>query len=89
MNILSVENLSKTLRDEPLFENATFGLDEGGKAGIVGRNGAGKSTLLKVIAGYTVPDEGTVSARNGLNTVYLGQQVEFGPDATVRSFLYE
>ena len=89
VNILSVENLSKTLRDEPLFENATFGLDEGGKAGIVGRNGAGKSTLLKVIAGYTVPDEGTVSARNGLNTVYLGQQVEFGPDATVRSFLYE
>ena len=89
MNILSVENISKTLRDEPLFENATLGLNEGEKAGIVGKNGAGKSTLLKVIAGILQPDDGTVSMKNGLNVVYLAQNVSYEEGATVRSFLYE
>ena len=89
MNILSAENISKTLRDEPLFENATLGLNEGEKAGIVGKNGAGKSTLLKVIAGILQPDDGTVSTKNGLNVVYLAQNVSYEEGATVRSFLYE
>ena len=44
MNILSVENLEKTLKDEPLFSSLTFGLEKGEKVGIVGKNGAGKST---------------------------------------------
>ncbi|MDD7589592.1 ATP-binding cassette domain-containing protein, partial [Bullifex porci] len=51
MNILSIENISKTVNDEPLFENVTLGVEEGEKIGIVGKNGEGKSTFLKVIMG--------------------------------------
>jgi ATPase subunit of ABC transporter with duplicated ATPase domains len=29
MNVLSLESVSKTLKDEPLFEGVSFGLEEG------------------------------------------------------------
>ena len=89
MNILSIENLSKTLNDEPLFEEATLGLDEGEKAGIVGKNGSGKSTFLKTIAGLIVQDEGKVSMKNGTNFFYLPQDISFSDDATIRDFFYD
>ena len=89
MNILSIENLSKTLNDEPLFEEATLGLDEGEKAGIVGKNGSGKSTFLKTIAGIIVPDEGKVSMKNGTNFFYLPQDISFPDDATIMDFFYD
>ena len=89
MNILSIENLSKTVNDEPLFDSVTLGLDEGEKAGIVGKNGAGKSTFLKTIAGIIVPDDGKVSMKNGTNMFYLPQEITFSPGSTVESFFYE
>lgn len=89
VNILSIENLEKTLKDEPLFEGATLGLEDGEKAGIVGRNGAGKSTFLKTVMGNLTPDEGKVSQRAGTDMAYLEQAVSFSGGATVRSYLYE
>ena len=89
VNILSIENLEKTLKDEPLFEGATLGLEDGEKAGIVGRNGAGKSTFLKTVMGILTPDEGKVSQRAGTDMAYLEQAVSFSGGATVRSYLYE
>lgn len=88
MNILSIENLEKTLKDEPLFENVTLGLEEGEKAGIVGRNGAGKSTFLRTITGELTPDEGKVSIKTGTNVVYLEQLQHFNEETTLRDFLY-
>ena len=89
VNILSIENLEKTLKGEPLFEGATLGLEDGEKAGIVGRNGAGKSTFLKTVMGNLTPDEGKVSQRAGTDMAYLEQAVSFSGGATVRSYLYE
>lgn len=88
MNILSIENLSKTVKDEPLFENVTLGVEEGEKIGIVGKNGAGKSTFLKVISSLMVPDEGTISVRKDTNIVLLEQIVEFKAETTLKDFLY-
>ena len=51
MNILTVENMTKAYGERKLFSNASFFLEEGEKAGIIGINGTGKSTLLKIIAG--------------------------------------
>ncbi len=87
-NILSVENIAKTLKDEPLFENVTLGLGEGEKVGIVGKNGAGKSTFLKVITGKITPDNGIISIRNNTNVVMLEQLVSFNADTTVRDYLF-
>lgn len=88
MNILSIENLEKTLKDEPLFTEVTLGLEESEKAGIVGRNGAGKSTFLKIITGELLPDEGKVSMKKGIETVYVEQLQHFNEDTTLSDFLY-
>lgn len=84
-NLLNSENLSKSLGDRLLWENVTFGVDEGEKIGIIARNGAGKSTLLKVLSGHQEADSGTYTFRKGLRVVYLDQEPEFAPDATISS----
>ncbi|MEQ9468735.1 MAG: ABC-F family ATP-binding cassette domain-containing protein [Ekhidna sp.] len=80
MNYLSVEELSKSYDEKKLFENITFGLDQGQKAALVGVNGTGKSTLMKVIAGIEPPDKGIVSFRKGLTVSMLPQHPEFDPN---------
>ena len=49
MNILTVEKLHKSFGNKILFDDITFGINEGDKIGIIGVNGTGKSTLLKII----------------------------------------
>ena len=88
MNILSVENLEKTVKDEPLFSGLTFGLEKGEKVGIVGKNGAGKSTLLKVLAGLIVPDEGNISIKNGMDISLLEQNVSFKEEDSVEDYFF-
>ena len=88
VNILSIENLEKTLKDEPLFENVTLGLESGEKVGIVGKNGCGKSTFLKTISGVITPDEGKISLRSGTNMVMLEQNVTYHEGCTVMDYLY-
>ena len=77
MNILSVENLSKTVNDTPLFENVTLGIEEGEKIGIVSANGAGKSTFLSVLAGKSPKDGGTISISAQTDLVTLTQSPVF------------
>jgi len=77
MNNLSVENLAKNYDERQLFENLTFGLEQGQKAALVGVNGCGKSTLLKIIAGIEPPDRGEVSFRKGVRVAMVPQSPEF------------
>lgn len=83
MNHLSVENLAKSYDERQLFENASFGLDQGQKAALVGVNGCGKSTLLKIVAGLEVPDRGEVSFRSGIKVSILPQNPLFDEDDNV------
>ncbi|MBS1788495.1 MAG: ABC-F family ATP-binding cassette domain-containing protein [Acidobacteria bacterium] len=83
MNILSLENVSKTYGIKPLFSSVTFGLDEADKIGVIGANGSGKTTLLKVIAGEEEPDSGRVVIANGKVVAYLSQNPPFDPEQTV------
>ena len=86
--VLSVENLSKTVRDIPLFEDVTLALEEGEKVGIVGRNGSGKSTFLKCIAGELLPDEGNISVRKDAAVLLLEQTVAYPEGTDVMGFLH-
>lgn len=89
VNILSIENLEKTVKDEPLFSGVTLGLDKGEKVGIVGKNGSGKSTFLRVIKGLIPADEGIVSYRTGTRVSFLEQNVEYREDATILDYFFE
>ena len=83
MNILTVDNITKAYGERKLFENASFFLAEGEKAGIIGINGTGKSTLLKIIAGLEEPDEGNIIKANHCMVRFLPQNPQFGAEETV------
>ena len=59
--MLSVNNLELRAGARLLMEDVTFRIDKGDKVGLVGRNGAGKTTMTKVLAGLTLPADGTVT----------------------------
>ncbi len=88
MNILSLENVSKTFGIKPLFEAVTFGLDEADKIGVIGANGSGKSTLLRVISGAEQPDTGRVVLANERVIAYLAQNPPYDPTQTVSAAVF-
>ena len=77
MNILSMENITKSYGDRLLFDNASFYLAEGEKVGIIGINGTGKSTLLKIMAGLEESVEGNVTMAGHVVCSFLPQHPVF------------
>ncbi len=89
MNVLSLENVSKTLKDEPLFEEVTLGLESGERVGLIGRNGTGKSTFLRLIKGDYETDTGTMARSRDMELIMLDQHVVWDGDTSVRAYLYQ
>lgn len=83
MNIMTVEQLSKSYGDKILFQDASFGMEDQDKIGVIGVNGTGKSTFLKVIAGLMPADSGKISVGNRIRIQYLAQNPDFEHDNTV------
>lgn len=89
MNILTVEQVTKSYGDKILFQDASFGMEDQDKIGIIGVNGTGKSTFMRVIAGIEPPDAGKISMGNRIRVRYLAQNPEFDPDNTVLQQVFE
>ncbi len=83
MNLMTLENISKSYSEKKLLENISFGINEGEKIGIIGVNGTGKSTLLKIIAGAEVCDSGTITKANRVRVEYLPQSPDYNEDFTI------
>ncbi len=83
MNILTVDEITKAYGVRKIFDKASFFLQAGEKAGIIGINGTGKSTLLKMIAGIDTPDSGNIIMANNLTVKYLPQTPVFEDGDTV------
>ncbi len=88
MNLLSVDNLSKSYSDKWLFNDIHFGLSKGDKMALVGANGAGKTTLLKIIAGIEKQDNGNVAFSNQATVAYLAQDPELDLQKTIEQTIY-
>lgn len=83
VNILTVENVTKSYTERKMLQEASFYLQEGEKVGVIGVNGTGKTTLLKIMAGLEEPDEGKVILANNRVIHYLPQNPQFDPEDTV------
>ena len=88
MNLVSIENLSKAYGEKTIFNNLTFGIDQGDKIGVIGVNGTGKSTLLKIIAGIEDADSGNIVTMKGLKMSYMHQTPCFDEDETVIDYVH-
>ncbi|SHK07110.1 ATP-binding cassette, subfamily F, uup [Clostridium cavendishii DSM 21758] len=83
MNLVTLENISKSYSEKKLVNNISLGINDGEKIGIIGVNGTGKSTFLKIIAGLEEPDEGNITKGNRVRIEYLHQNPSFDDNKTV------
>lgn len=58
----------------------------GDRLALIGRNGAGKTTLLRIIAGRLEADRGQRRVKPGTRIVFLEQDPDFAPYATLMDF---
>ena len=72
-NLIAATDIVVRYNDRYVINQATLGIQEGDRIGLVGRNGCGKTTFLKILAGLQHPDSGEVSRRRDLVVSYLPQ----------------
>lgn len=60
MEIISLNGVTLTLQQQPLFREMNFSVREGEKVLLRGPSGSGKSTLLRIMTGMIAPDRGEV-----------------------------
>lgn len=89
MNLLNVENVSKSYSEKKLFNDISVGINEGNKIGLIGINGTGKSTLLKIIIGEVPADSGRVIKGNDVRIEYLSQNPYFNSEVTILEQVFE
>lgn len=58
--MLKIENLKKAYGRYQALEGLSMTVEEGALYGFVGPNGAGKTTTIKILAGFLLPDSGSV-----------------------------
>ena len=80
--ICTIQEISKMLGGNTIFENLSLSIKTGDKLGVVGRNGSGKTTLFKLIAGIEKPDVGTIYFKKGTKIGYLAQIPTFSEEVT-------
>ena len=86
MNIVNIENISKIYGEKVIFDETSFGIQQGDKIGIVGINGTGKTTLLRMVSGEEVPDSGQIVRQNGLKIAFVVQNPPYNPEETVDAY---
>ena len=80
---LTADHIARAHGLTPILKDVSLSIDEGERVGLVGANGSGKSTLSRVLAGYDLPDQGTLARRRDLRLMYLAQEPELDEDRTV------
>ena len=87
--VLTVENLSKTIDGEKVLDNLSFTLNHDDKVAFVGGNELAKTTLFQILSGEMEPDEGTYKWGITTSQAYFPQDSgeEFENDYTIVEWL--
>lgn len=73
--MISFNNVSKNYGGQILYENASFILRPGDKAGLVGPNGAGKTTVFRVLMKEEGIDGGSITVPDKIRVAYFSQNI--------------
>ena len=88
MNLLTVENISKSYGELVLFENLSFGINKDQKIALIAKNGSGKTSILNILSGADTPDTGQVNYRKSTRVSFLAQEPLLNPDLTVEETIF-
>jgi ATP-binding cassette subfamily F protein uup len=88
MHYVTVEGLTKSYGEKPLFRDISFHIEEGDKIALVALNGTGKSTLLRILCGKEMPDEGKVWVHKEVTVVMLEQQSAFDLNKSILANIF-
>ena len=73
--MLDVKNISYSISNRKLFENASFNIPSGYHVGLVGKNGIGKTTLFNLIDKNLLLDEGEINLQKRKKISLLQQEI--------------
>ncbi|ASV29033.1 ABC-F family ATP-binding cassette domain-containing protein [Maribacter cobaltidurans] len=88
MNLLTVENISKSYGELILFQNLSFGINKDQKIALIAKNGTGKTSILNILSGADQPDSGQVNYRKSTRVSFLDQEPNLNPDLTVEETIF-
>jgi len=87
MNIIEIENLSKTFtttfgkKTVKALTDVNLSVEQGSIFGLLGQNGAGKTTLIKVLLGIVYPSAGTCKMfGEEFSRLHLKKKIGFLPE---------
>ena len=80
MDILRIENLTKSFGQNKVLKGISFTVPKGSIFGFIGGNGAGKTTTMKMVLGLLQPDSGSIYV--------CGEKVIYGNTKTNRYIGY-
>ncbi|SES30276.1 ribosomal protection-like ABC-F family protein [Psychrobacillus sp. OK032] len=72
--VIEARNMSKSFKDQLLFQNASFTIQSQERVGILGSNGSGKSTFFRMLLGEETT-QGELWKSEAMNIGYLRQTV--------------
>ena len=87
MNLLSINNLSKSYGAKILFNKISFGINYGEKLALVAKNGSGKTTLFKILKGIEIADEGDAIFRKDITVGFLDQNFTFDESLSIQQLI--
>ena len=87
--VLSVENLTKSINGELVLDHLTFTVNHDDKIAFVGGNELAKTTFFKIITGEMEPDEGSYKWGITTSQAYFPKDstAEFDNDLTITDWL--
>lgn len=92
MSLLEVNGLAFAYGDKPVFEDASFSVEQGRIFCLVGPNGCGKTTLEHCLLAHVKPQRGSISIDgrdlSAFSSRQLAAEIAYVPQNHVRSFPY-
>ncbi|WP_067033490.1 ABC-F family ATP-binding cassette domain-containing protein [Allomuricauda sp. CP2A] len=88
MNLLTVENISKSYGELVLFSGISFGINKDQKIALIAKNGSGKTSILNIMSGKDTSETGQVTVRKDTKVAFLEQEPNLNPNLTVEETIF-